>query len=397
MRALSTTIRALEESRTLALTNEARRLRAAGVDIISLTAGEPDFPTPRHAKQAAIRAIEDNFTGYTATEGIPELLEAIRGKFARENGLRYTQEQILVSAGAKQSVFNTLQAVCSQGDEVVFFRPYWVSYPALVQLARAVPVVVPPFPGRRFRPNLEGLRKVLSPRTRVLLLNTPCNPTGDVLSSEELEEIAAIALERDLYIISDEVYERMVYDGRKHVSIGALPGMADRVITVSSVSKSHAMPGWRIGYLGGPPEVVLAAKKVQGHTTTCNNSVAQKAATAALTGPQGEMGRMVEEFRSRRDIVFEMLRGLPGLVTSLPEGAMFYFPGITGFLDVPHGKKVLRDDVELAAYLLREHHVAVVPGSAFGEPGHLRLSFSSPEAILTDGVRRLVQGLERIT
>lgn len=396
MRPLSSTTAAIEESRTLVLTNEARRLKAAGVDVVSLTAGEPDFPTPREAKAAAHRAIDEDFTRYTPTEGIPELLEAVRAKFLRENGLRYDADQILVSAGAKQCVFNALQAVCSPGDEVLFFSPYWVSYPALVQLARAVPVPLRPAPGSGFRPDLERLRRAVTPRTAAIVLNTPCNPTGDVLTAAELSGIAEIAERSDLFVISDEVYERLVYDGRRHLSIATLPGMADRVITVSSVSKSHAMPGWRIGYMGGPREVIAAAAKVQGHTTTCNNAVAQKAACAALAGPQEEMERMVVEFRSRRALVARLLSEIPGLDPPLPEGAMFFFLDVGRWIGRTVNGTAIADDIELAAYLLREHRLAIVPGSPFGEPGHLRLSFSSTEPLLREGIDRLIRALTQL-
>jgi aspartate aminotransferase len=387
MRPLSSTVRALEESGTLALTREARDLRTRGIDVVSMTAGEPDLPPPPHVSEAATAAIRENFTRYTATEGIPELLEAVIAKFARDNALRFTRDEVMVSAGAKYCVALSLQALCSSGDEVILASPYWVSYPFLVRLAGATPVIARGRGGEAFRLPVEAIASAVTPRTRVILLNTPCNPTGSVLGEGELEAIAGLASRHDLTVISDEVYETMVFDGRAHRSIAALPGMAERTVTIGSVSKSYAMPGWRLGYMGGPSEVIRAARLIQGHTLTCVSGVAQRAAAAALAGPQEFAREMARLFEHRRTVVHEELSHLEGLTPPSPEGAMFFFLDVRGFL------REGEDDAALARELLSQHRVGLVPGSAFGEPGWLRLSLSSPDPLLREGVRRMASGL----
>lgn len=394
MPTLSTLLDSLEESATLRLTNEARTMAASGQDVISLTAGEPDFPTPASAREAALQAVQSDFTRYTPTAGIPELLDAVVQKFERDNGLQYSRDSVLVSAGAKQSIYHTLRVICNPGDEVIFFRPYWVSYPALVRLAGGVPVVVPPENGKGFRPSLRKLRDSITPRSKALLLNSPCNPTGTVMSREELMAIAELARAHDLFVISDEVYETMVFDGRKHLSIAALPGMMERTVTVNSISKSYSMPGWRIGFLGGPPEVAAAARRVQGHTQTCVNSIAQKAAAGALNGGARERAAMAFEFESRRNAAYTQLQAdARTRDVGRPEGAMFFFLPVSEFLGGTINGVSIQTDIELATHLLRQHRVGTVPGSAFGEPGHLRLSFSSSLPTIQEGIRRYLHGV----
>lgn len=387
MRPLSATVRALEESGTLALTREARAMRARGIDVVAMTAGEPDLPPPPHVGDAAIGAIRENFTRYTATEGIDELRDAVIGKFARYNGLRFAPGAVMVSAGAKYCVAAALQALCGPGDEVIVVAPYWVSYPSLIRLTGAIPLVVPAAAAGGYRFPAGAVERAVTPRTRAILVNSPCNPTGAVLQEGELQNLAQIATRHDLTVISDEVYETLVFDGRVHRSLASLPEAAERVVTISSVSKSYAMPGWRIGYMGGPPEVIAAALTIQGHTLTCASGIAQKAAAAALSGPQDFAREMGTLFEQRRDVAFDLLSEIPGLPVARPEGAMFFF------LDVREFLREGESDMELARGLLSRHRVGLVPGSAFGEPGRLRLSFSLPEPLLREGIRRLSTGL----
>ena len=394
MLGLSRKVQGIEESQTLALTAKAMRLKESGKDIVSLTAGEPDFPTPAHVKDAAVRAIKKDFTHYTPNRGIGDLVDAVILKFARDNGLHFTPEQILVCSGAKHAIFNVLQAICDSGDEVVILSPYWVSYPEMVKLVGAVPVIVPP--GTGFRPDPEAIRKAIGPKTKALILNTPNNPAGTVFTAEEIAAIAALAAERAIYVVSDEVYERVIFDGRTHTGIGAVPGIADRVITVNGVSKAYAMTGWRIGFVGGPADVVGAAARVQSQTTSCASSISQKASVAALSGSEKEIRAMVAEFQTRRDQVDAALREIPGVSVVRPEGAMFFFFNVGSFLGRSAHGRTMRSSADIAHHLLDHHMVALVPGSSFGDDSCLRLSFSSPPGLLDEGVKRIRRGLNEL-
>ena len=312
MRPLSKKVQEISISQTLAFTMKARSLKESGVDVISLTAGEPDFATPPLVKDAAVRAIASDFTHYTPNQGIRELILAIIRKFESDNGLHFSPEQILVSAGAKHSVFNALQAICDPGDEVLLFSPYWTSYPEMIRLVDGVPVIVPSSMEEGFRPNADRLREAVSNRTKAIVLNSPSNPTGVVYSRDELKAIAAVAQRNGLYIISDEIYEKVLFDSNRHVSIGSLDGMRDQVVTVNGMSKAYAMTGWRIGYMGGPAAVVDAAAKVQSQVTGNANSIAQKAALAALSNPIPEVEAMRKKFEQRRDVAMDILTRASG-------------------------------------------------------------------------------------
>ena len=382
----------LEESPTLALTEAARKLADSGIDIVSLTAGEPDFPTPEHVKEAAIAAVRANFTRYTPNQGTPELIEAVRWKFATDNQLAFKEDQVLVSSGAKQSVFNAIMALCAPGDEVVIFSPYWVSYPGIIKLAHAVPVVVPTLLSEGFLPDPERLRRALTPRTRALILNSPGNPTGVVYPRAVLEEIAAIAAEHRLTLISDEIYEKVLYGDHVHVSIGALESVRNQVVTVNGLSKAYAMTGWRIGFMGGPPDVIRGAAMVQSQTTSNANSIAQRAAVAALRGPQDDLHRMQEEYTRRRAYVLTQLAGLPGVELLPPQGAIYGFLHIAG---LSKGRDAgPATGTRVAAHLVDHHRVALVPGSAFGDDSFVRFSFSCPRPTLEKGMERIRAGLE---
>jgi len=386
---LSAKIASVEESQTLALTKQASQLKARGVDVVSLTAGEPDFATPEHVKEAAIRAIRDNFTHYTPNTGIPELITAIREKFASKNGLEFGPTQILVSCGAKHSIFNALLAICNPGDEVIIPAPYWVSYPEMAKIADGIPVVVPTTRESGFRLTPDALSGALTRRSKVLILNSPSNPTGSVYSRTDLEALAPVIESAGLYVIADEIYENILYDNLSHHSIGAIGALAGRVVTVSGVSKAYAMTGWRIGYMGGPAEVIGAAAKVQSQATSNANSIAQRAALAALTGPDDDVQRMVTEFRRRRDLFMSALNAIPGIVLDPPGGAFYLFPDVSAFVGSRAGDTVIAGDMQLSAYLLDQAKVAVVPGTPFGSPGYIRLSYACSVAEITKAASRL--------
>jgi aspartate aminotransferase len=393
MRVLSRRVQEIDESQTLAFTQMVRRKREEGVDVISLTAGEPDFPTPLHIKEAAIKAIRSDFTHYTANEGTPELLRAIVEKFAADNDLHYSADQIIVSSGAKQSIFNALRALLNPGDEVLILSPYWVSYPAIVQLAEGIPVIVPCSIDDGFEPNMSRIRSALTSRTRALILNSPGNPTGTVFGPDEMTELAAFVREAGIVVISDEIYEKVIFDGRKHLSIGSMAGLANQVVTVNGVSKAYAMTGWRIGYLGGPVEIVRAAARVQGQTTNNANSIAQIAAIAALQGPQDPIKKMTAEFEKRRDFVCDCLQNLPDVRFRKPGGALYVFVNVEQYFG-KKGEARPTSATDLALRLLDHHHVGVVPGEAFGDPTCIRLSFACGMDSLAEGMHRLARGLQ---
>ncbi len=393
---LSRKIAAVEESQTLALTRMANQMKAQGINVVSMTAGEPDFPTPDHVKEAAIAAIRGNFTHYTANAGIPELVTAVRDKFERENGLKFETSQLLVSSGAKHSIFNALLAICNPGDEVIVPAPYWVSYPEMVKIADATPVIIQTSREAGYKLTPDALREALTPRSKVLILNSPSNPTGSVYSKAELEGLAGVIASSGLYVISDEIYEKILYDGARHESIGNVDGVRDRVVTVNGVSKAYAMTGWRIGYMGGPKDVIQAAAKVQSQATSNANSIAQRAALAALTGPDDEVKRMVEEFKRRRDYFTGRLRATPGVRIETPPGAFYLFPDFSGCVGARYKDGPIASDMDLAAYLMEEAKVAVVPGSAFGAANHLRLSYACSMNDITEAADRMESALKKL-
>ncbi len=397
MLTLSGKIRSIEESQTLALTAKAKRMKDSGIDVVSLTAGEPDFPTPRHVKEAAIMAIEANFTKYTPNSGTPDLVKAIIKKFSTENDLHFSHQQILVSAGAKQSIFNVLQAICNKGDEVVFFSPYWVSYPEMVKMADAVPVIVPTSIEDKFKPDLRKLRHAVNSKTKAIILNSPNNPSGVVFTRSELEDIAEIVRDAGIFVISDEIYEKVMYDGNKHFSIGSIKAISDQVITVNGMSKAFSMTGWRIGYAGGPLGVMEMAAKVQSQVTSNANSIAQKAAERALSGPIGDIDRMVTEFKNRRDFVYQKLSEIPGVKVTLPGGAFYFLFDMSSYYGRKSGGQAIRSSADMGTYLLEQHHVAGVPGVAFGDDKTLRISYACSMGELEKGTERIRKGLESLS
>jgi len=389
MKGLAGRVKRIKPSATLAITARAKALRAQGVDVISFGAGEPDFDTPEHIKDAAIRALEGGFTKYTPATGIEELKEAICEKFERENGLSYSPEEVIVTCGGKQALYNIAMALFEEGDEVLVPAPYWVSYPAMIRLAEAEPVIVQTHEEEGFKLSPEALEDAITPKAKALIINSPSNPAGTAYTKEELEALVEVALRHDLWIISDEVYEHIVYDGFKHVSVASLaPEVKERTIVVNALSKTYSMIGWRMGYAAGPKEVIAAMGKVQSQSTSNPTSFAQKGAVAALRGPQGEVAKMREEYQRRRDLIWQLLTSIEGVSCFKPLGAFYVFPSFKAYL----GGKV-KDSTELGAYLLEEAQVAVVPGVEFGKEGYLRLSFPVSPELIEEGVRRIAEAV----
>jgi aspartate aminotransferase len=396
VKSLSNKIQRLEESQTLALSSLARRLQQEGHDVVSLTAGEPDFSTPLHIKMAAIQAIDENFTHYTANEGIPPLIDAIVDKFRRDNQLYFERGQVLVSTGAKHSIFNALQAICNPGDEVVIAAPYWVSYPAMVQLVDAKPVYVHATHETKFKISPRDLRKAINSKTKAFIFNSPCNPTGAVYSQGEIEELADVIAETGVYVISDEIYEKILYGGARHFSIGSIKEIRDQVITVNGVSKAYAMTGWRIGYLGAPKPIAQAAAKIQSQVTSNPNSIAQRAALSALTAPEDDVRMMVQEFRRRRDFAYARLKTISGLEVDNPPGSFLMFPSVESFLGKRVNGNVIKNDVDLCHYLIEREQLVLVPGTPFGSPGYVRLSYACSMKELERALERLERGLKTV-
>jgi len=378
---LSDRVKNIAPSATMAVSNKAKMLKAQGVDVIDFGAGEPDFDTPGYVKEAAVKALQEGFTKYTASTGIPELKKAICEKLRRENDVAYQPEQIVVSCGAKHCLFNIMQAMLGPGDEVLIPVPYWVSYVEQVKMAQATPV---PVKGEGLKVTAEDLREKLNERTKMLILNSPNNPSGEVYSRQELKAIADLALSRWFYVVSDEVYEKFVYEGR-HWSIASLDeGLKDLTITVNGASKTYAMTGWRIGYMAGPKEIMEACAKLQDHTTSNPNSIAQRAALEALTGPQERVTEMVKEFDRRRRYMVKRLNELKGVTCPMPKGAFYAFPNVEGLLG-----KTWKTSEALTLELLQEAKVAVVPGPAFGMEGHIRLSYATSMENIEKGLNQI--------
>ncbi|MFH1037106.1 MAG: pyridoxal phosphate-dependent aminotransferase [PVC group bacterium] len=371
----------ISPSLTLEITGRAKALKKEGIDIVSFAAGEPDFDTPEHIREAAKKAIDGGKTRYTPARGMPELIEAVREKFRRDNRLDYPASGIIISCGAKHSLFNAFQAVCREGDEVIIPSPHWVTYPEQVRLAGAEPVFLETAEEEDFGIDRERLVSLISPRTRAMVVSSPSNPTGSGYGREDLEFIADLALKHDLCLISDEIYEKLVFDGYRAVSIASLSReVRDRTIVVNGVSKTYAMTGWRIGYLGAPEKVAKAIGSFQSHSTSNPTTPAQYAALAALTGDQGCVETMRRAFEERRNLMVERLNTIPGVHTTTPRGTFYTFPNI-GSLGKP--------SLELAAELLDRARIAVVPGAAFGRDSNIRMSFA-------DSTENLIKGLDRL-
>ena len=394
---LSKRAQKIKPSPTLAITAKAKAMRAQGIDVISFGAGEPDFDTPQHIKDAAIAALQEGFTKYTPVGGIDELKEAICAKLQQDNGVQYQKENILVSCGGKHSFYNVAQAFIDEGDEVIIPAPYWVSYPPMVALAGGKPIIVSTSEEEGFKLLPETLEKAITPNTKALVINSPSNPTGSAYTRKELEKLAEVALQHKIFVISDEIYEKIVYDGFEHVSIASLSDeVRDVTIILNGVSKTYSMTGWRIGYTAGPKELIAAMNRIQSQSTSNPTSFAQKGALDALQGSQAEVSVMVKEYQQRRDLICDALTLIAGITCYTPQGAFYVFPNVGAYLDKDHKGERITDTSQLTDYLLDEARVAVVPGVEFGAEGFLRLSYPIAPEVITEGIARIKEALARL-
>ena len=396
MAQLSNRLNRLAPSATLAMSQKSSEMKAQGIDVINMSVGEPDFNTPDHIKEAAKKAIDENYSRYSPVPGYPELRKAIVAKLKNENGLEYGINEILVSNGAKQSVCNTVMALCNDGDEVIIPAPYWVSYPQMAKLAGAEPVIVNAGFEQNFKMTPEQLEAAITPKTRMLILCSPSNPTGSVYSQEELDALAKVILSHEeLYVLADEIYEHINYVG-KHASIAKAEGMRERTIIVNGVSKAYAMTGWRIGYIAAPEWIVKGCNKLQGQYTSGPCSVSQKAAEAAYTMDQTCVETMRQAFQRRRDLIVELAKDIPGLEVNVPEGAFYLFPKCSSFYGKACGDKVVNNSTDLAMFLLEEGHVATVGGDAFGDPECFRMSYATSDDNIREAMKRIKETLAKL-
>lgn len=393
---LSDRLNRLSPSATLAMSQRSSELKAQGVDIINMSVGEPDFNTPDHIKEAAIKAVQDNWTRYSPVPGYPDLKKAIAAKLKNENGLDYLPSQILCSNGAKQSVCNAIMALVNPGDEVIIPAPYWVSYPQMVLLAEGTPVAIPTTIEQDFKVTPEQLEQAITPRTRAIILCSPSNPTGSVYSAAELEALKDVLLKHErVMVIADEIYEHINYVGA-HASMAQFADIKDRVVIVNGVSKAYAMTGWRIGFIAAPEWVVKGCNKLQGQYTSGPCSVSQKAAEAAYTGSQECVETMRQAFERRRNLIVSLAREIPGLEVNNPQGAFYLFPKCSSFFGKRDGDRVINNSTDLAMYLLEVGHVATVGGDAFGSPECFRMSYATSEANISEAMRRIADTLARL-
>jgi len=389
--------KSIKSSPTLTMHAKAREMAAKGIDVINFGVGEPDFDTPDYIKNAGIQAIQDNFTRYTAAAGIPELRKAIVAKLKNENHLDYSLDEILVSPGAKASIATVLMAICNPGDEVLIPAPYWVSYPSQVEMVDAIPVYLSADESTDFKISAEQLSNTLAAlkKPKVLLLNSPNNPTGAVYNSTELEAIAAVCVKHDLLVISDEIYEKLIYDGEEHYSIAQVSDeIKQRTVVINGVSKAFAMTGWRMGYAAGPIDIIKAATRLQGHTTSCVTSITQKASVAALTEDDGSIEKMRLEFDRRRTFLVDEINQIPHVSCALPKGAFYIMANVSHY--VINNRKGIADTNDLCVYLLENAHIAVVTGTAFGMENYVRFSYANSMENLREGLQRFKNGLDSL-
>ncbi len=388
----------IKPSVTLAIAAKAGKLRAEGIDVINFSAGEPDFDTPDHIKAAAVDALQKGMTKYTDVKGIEPLRAAIVDKYLKEYGLNYRPEHVVVSCGAKHSIYNLLQAVVDPGDEVLIPAPYWVSYSDMVLLAGGVPKLIPATEATGFRIKPEQLQAALTIRTRVFFLNSPCNPTGACYAREELLALGALLAKHDCLIFADDIYEKIIYDGFQiHNLVALCPELRERVMIINGVSKTYAMTGWRIGYAIGPADVIAAAGKIQSQSTSNPTSIAQAAALEAIRGPQDMVAVMVGEFKKRRDVIVEKLNAVPGIRCLKPEGAFYVFPNIAGLIGKTGDGKKLLSPCDVADYFLEEATVAGVPGEDFGSREHIRFSYATSLADIEEGCARIRAAVAKLS
>lgn len=397
MKKLSNRIEAIEESATLAMAAKAREFKSRGIDVIGLSLGEPDFKTPAHICEAAKKAIDDGkYFAYPPVAGYQDLREALAAKYQKENNVPYKAENIVVSNGAKQSIANAFLALINPGDEVIVFSPYWVSYDALVRLAEGTPVMIKGGIDTDFKVTAAQLEAAITPKTKAIIFSSPCNPTGSVFSKKELQDIANVVLKHEgILVIADEIYEHINFTGEQ-VSIASFPGMFDRTITVNGFAKGFAMTGWRVGYIAAPKWIADGCNKVQGQVTSANCSIAQRAALAAVTGDIEPTNKMVAEYRKRREVVYNLLKEIPGVKANYPEGAFYFFPDVSAYYGKSNGTSTVKNGDDLCLYLLENAHVSLVPGGAFGDDKCVRLSYAASEKDLIEALKRIKDALAKL-
>ena len=396
MTAISNRIHLLSESETLAMARMSRELKAQGYDVISLSLGEPDFNTPDHIKKAANNAIEQNFTFYPPVNGYLDLREAICQKLKKDNQLNFHPDQIVVSTGAKQSIANVVLSLVNPEEEVIIPAPYWVSYKEIIKLAEAKAVYVNADIKNDFKITPQQLEKAITPKTKLFIFSSPCNPTGSVYSKEELKALSLVfEKHKNVYIISDEIYEHINFGG-KHESIAQFEEIRERVIIINGVSKAFAMTGWRIGYLAASLEIAKACNKLQGQITSGTCSIAQKASIAALTGDMDSVKKMLVSFQERRDLVVKLLKEIPGIKTNNPQGAFYVFPDVSSYFGKSDGTNIIKNAPELCDYLLKKVFVALVPGDAFGDPNCIRISYATSNNLLIEAIKRIKNALSEL-
>ena len=397
MNKLSDRIEAIEESATLAMAAKAREFKSRGIDVINLSLGEPDFKTPQHICDAAKKAIDEGkYFSYPPVAGYQDLREALAVKYQKENNVPYKAENIVVSNGAKQSIANVMLALLNPGDEVIIFSPYWVSYDALVRLTEATPVLVKGTQANDFKVTAAQVEKALTPKTKAIIFSSPCNPTGSVFSKNELKDIAAVVLKHPtVLVISDEIYEHINFTGER-LSIASLPGMFERTITVNGFAKGFAMTGWRVGYIAAPKWIADGSNKVQGQITSANCSISQRGALAAINGDLSPTKKMVEEYHHRRDLVYNLLKDIPGIKSNYPQGAFYFFPDVSSFYGKSDGTRTIKNGDDFCMYMLEVANVSLVPGGAFGEEACVRISYAAAEKDLVEAMKRMKESLSKL-
>jgi aspartate aminotransferase len=394
---LSERLLAMEESATIAMSKKSRELIQAGRDIISLSLGEPDFHTPQFIKDAASKAMQDNFTTYTPVSGYEDLREAISKKFLRDNGLTYTKDQIVVSTGAKQSIANVMLSILNEGDEAIIPAPFWVSYVEMVKVTGGIPVIPKAGIESEFKITASQLEKAITPKTKLIIFSTPCNPTGSVYTKAELRKLANVFVKYPhIVVVCDEIYEHINFEG-KHESLAQFEDIYEQVVTVNGVSKAWAMTGWRLGYIGASKLIAKACDKVQGQFTSATCSITQKAAISAMEADPSVLNDMVDAFKSRRELVYNRLSAMPGVVTNKPVGAFYFFPDVTSFFGKSYEGTTVENATDLCLYLLEQANTAVVTGDAFGDPNCIRLSYATSEDILSEAMNRIEKALDLLS
>lgn len=396
MAQLSDRLNRLAPSATLAMSQKSNEMKAQGVDVINMSVGEPDFNTPENIKEAAKKAIDDNFSRYSPVPGYPDLRKAIVAKLKNENGLDYTANEVIVGTGGKQGICNVILALVNPGDEVIIPAPYWVSYPQMVKLAGGVPVTVSAGFEQNFKMTAEQLENAITDKTKMLILCSPSNPTGSVYSKEELASLAEVLRKHpDVFVLADEIYEHINYVG-KHHSIAQESGLKEQVIIANGVSKAYAMTGWRIGFLAGPEWIIKGCNKLQGQYTSGTCSVSQKAAEAAYTLDQSAVEKMRQAFERRRDLIVKLAKEVPGLEVNVPQGAFYLFPKCNSYFGKSNGEKTINNSTDFAMYLLEEAHVATVGGDAFGDPDCFRMSYATSDENIVEAIRRIKEALAKL-